>query len=185
MKRVILFLFVLCGIATMKAQEVIQLDEARINFALDEITIDSDLNSVKFIVNEEYTGEFHKNPIRFMKEKFNFMAFLDAVQNKDDFDEYLVTFNTRKGYLEAHYTNEGKIVSTYQNFKDILLPPAVRNQLYSNNKEWTMISNKYVASGRSDRLDREVYKIRLENGNKKKTVKIVPSSTTLIGLVNN
>ncbi len=182
MKRVILFLFVLCGIATMKAQEVIQLDEARINITLEEISIDSDLNSVKFIVNEAYTGEFHKNPIRFASEKFDFKAFLDAVTNKDEFDEYQVTFNTKKGFLEAIYTNEGEMASTYQKFQDIPLPSAVRNQVYLENKGWTMISNKYVASGRSDRIDREVYKIRLENGNKRKTVKIVPS-TTLIGFV--
>lgn len=184
MKRVILLFFVLCGIATMKAQEVIQLDEARINFALDEITIDTELNSVRISVKEAYTGEFHENPIRFMKEKFDFNSFLDAVVNKEDFDEYLVTFNTRKGFLEALYSNDGELVRTYQIFKDIVLPPAVRNQLYNGNKGWTMISNKYVASGRSDRLDREVYKIRLENGNKRKSVKIVPSAT-LVGFVNN
>lgn len=183
MKRVILFLFVLCGIATMKAQEVIQLDEARINIALEEITIDTDLNAVKFIVNESYIGEFHKNPIRFVSEKFDFIAFLDAVTNKDEFDEYLVTFKTSKGFLEALYSDEGEMVSTYQRFQDILLPSAVRNQLYLENKDWTMVSNKYVASGKSDRIDKEVYKIKLENGNKRKTVKIVPS-TTLIGFVD-
>jgi len=184
MKRVILLFFVLCGIATMQAQEVIQLDEAKINFAYDEIAMDSDLNSVKLIVNEAYTGEFSKNPIRFVKESFDFNAFLDAVSNKDEYDEFLVTFNTAKGFLEAHYTNEGEMVSTYQSFKNIVLPPAVRNQLYNGNKGWTMISNKYVASGKSDRIDKEVYKIRLENGNKRKSVKIVPSAT-LIGFVNN
>ncbi len=184
MKRVILLFFVLCGIATMKAQEVIQLDEARINFALDEITIDSDLNAVRISVKEAYTGEFHKNPIRFMNEKFDFNAFLEAVVNKQDFDEFLVTFTTSKGFLEALYTNEGEIVYNYQNFKDILLPPAVRNQLYVENKGWTMVSNKYVAVGKSDQIDKEVYRIRLENGNKRKSVKIVPSAT-LVGFVNN
>ncbi len=184
MKRVILLFIVLCGIATMKAQEVIQLDEARIDFVLDEVTVDSEINAVKFVVKEAYTGEFHKNPIKFVREKFDFDAFLDAVVNKDDFDEYLVTFNTRKGFLEALYSNKGDLVTTYQRFQDIVLPPAVRNELYSQNKGWTMISNKYIASGRGYEVNKEVYKIRLENGNKKKTVKITPSST-LIGFVNN
>jgi len=183
MKKVILFLFVLCcGFTTIQAQEVIQLDEARLSFDPEAITVDSELGAIRCIVKEGYTGEFSKNPIGFMKEKFDFKEFLSAIVNKDDFDEYLVTFNSSKGFLEAIYTNDGDLVQTYQRFQDIALPPAVRNQLYLENKGWTAISNKYTASGKSDRIDREVYKIRLENGNKKRSVKIVPSAT-LVGLV--
>lgn len=182
MKRVILFLFVFCGFATMQAQQVIQLDEARLTVDLEAITVDTDLGAIRCVVKEDYTGEFSSNPIKFMKEKFDFKEFLSAVVNKDEFDEYLVTFSSSKGYLEAVYTNEAELVSTYQLFKDIYLPPAVRNQLYLENKGWTPISNKYVASGRGDQIDKEVYKIRLANGNKKRTVKIVPSAT-LVGYV--
>ncbi len=184
MKRVILFLFILFGFAMMQAQEVIHLDEARLSFSPEAITVDSDLGTIRCVVNESYTGEFHENPIRFMKEKFDFKEFLSAIVNRDDFDEFLVTFNSSKGFLEATYTNEGELVGTFQKFENTFLPPAVRNQLYLENKGWTAVSNKYVASGRGDRIDREMYKIKLENGNKKRTVKIVPSAT-LVGFVNN
>lgn len=184
MKKVILLLFVLFGFITMKAQEVIQLDEARLTIDLDAVTVDTDLGEVRCIVKEDYIGEFSSNPIKFMKEKFDFKEFLSAVENKDDFDEFRVTFNTSKGFLEAVYTNEAELVSTYQNFKDIFLPPAVRNQLYLENKGWTPISNKYVASGKSDQINKEFYKIKLENGNKRRTVKIVPSTITQIGYVS-
>lgn len=183
MKRVILLFIVLCGIATMKAQEVIQLDEARIDFVLDEINI-SDVNAIKLVVKEAFTGEFHENPIKFVRDKFDFNAFLDAVVNRDEFDEYLVTFNTRKGFLEALYSNDGDLVTTYQSFQDIVLPRALRIDLYNQHKGWTMTGNKYIASGKGYELNREVYKIKLENGNKKKTVKITPNST-LIGFVDN
>ncbi len=185
MKKVILFLFVLCcGFATMQAQEVIQLDEARLGFELEAIEVDSEFGEIRCIVKESYTGEFSENPIRFMTEKFDFKDLLSAIVNKDQFDEYLVTFNSSKGFLEAIYTNDGELVQTYQKFQDIALPPAVRNQLYLENKGWTAISNKYTASGKSDRIDKEVYKIKLENGNKKRTVKIVPSATQ-VGFVSN
>ncbi|TVZ28456.1 hypothetical protein JM83_3587 [Gillisia sp. Hel_I_86] len=184
MKKVILFLFVLCGFATMQAQEVIQLDEARLSFSPEAITVDSDLGAIRCVVNESYTGEFSQNPIRFMTEKFDFKEFLSAIVNRDKFDRYLVTFNSTKGYLEAIYTNEGELVQTSQRFKDIVLPSSIRNQLFQENQGWTAIGTKYIASGKRDRIDKEIYKIKLENAGKKKTVKIVPSAT-LVGLVNN
>jgi hypothetical protein len=185
MKKLVLFLFILCGfISTMQAQEVIVLDEARLTIDLQAVTVDSNIGEIRCNVKEDYNGQFSSNPIKFMNEKFDFKDFLSAVVNKDEIDEYRVTFNSSKGYLEALFTNEAELVQTQQSFKDILLPSAVRNQLHLENKGWTMVSNKYKASGKSDRIDKEVYKIRLENGNKRKTVKIVPSST-LIGFVDN
>jgi len=185
MKNVIRFLFVLCGLATMQAQEVILLDEARLNFDADAITIDSKLGEIRCIVKEDYTGEFSDNPIKFMKEKFDFNEFLSAMDNRKNFDEYLVTFNSSKGYLEAIYSNNGNLVGTHQRFKNITLPSAVRNKLFVENQGWTAISIKYTASGKSDRIDKELYKIKLENGNKNRVVKITPPSTSLIGYVNN
>jgi len=184
MKKVILFLFVLCGFATMHAQEVIQLDEARLNFNPDAITIESDLGIIRCEVAENYIGEFTENPIKFMTQNFDFKNFITAIINRDDFDEFLVTFKSAKGYLEAVYTNEGDLVETHQRFVDKVLPPAVRNQLYLENKGWTMVSNKYNASGKKDKIDKEVYKIKLANENKTRRVKIVPSAT-LVGMVSN
>ncbi len=184
MKKVILILFVLCGFASMQAQEVIQLDEARLNFNPDAVIVDSDLNSFRFIVKENYTGEFSQNPIEFMKQNFNFKGFLSAIVNADEFNEFTVTFTSRKGYLEAVYTNEGDLKGTRQKFVDKALPSIVRNQLYLENKGWTMVSNKYIASGNSDRVNNEVYKIKLENGNKSRRVKIVPG-VTILGVASN
>lgn len=184
MKKLILFLFVLCGFAAMQAQEVIELDEARLSFDPDAISVDSDLGIIKCLVKESYTGEFSENPIRFMQENFDFNEFLSAIVNRNEFDKYLVTFNSTKGFLEATYTNNGELVETKQLFKNIALPPSVRNELFLQNPGWSLASNKYLATGKSDRIDREVYKIKIQNGNKKRMVKIVPS-TTIVGLVSN
>lgn len=184
MKKLILFLIVIFGINSMEAQEVIQLDEARLNFSPSTIIVDSKLGTVKCIVKEEYTGEFSANPIRFMKEKFDFKEFLSVVSNNHEFDEYLVTFNSSKGFLKAIYTAEGELVKTTQLFKNINLPPAIRNELFINNEGWVVTSNKYSASGKADKIDKEFYRIKLTNGNKKRIIKITPSST-LVSVAHN
>ncbi len=184
MKTMLLFLFLLLSMGAMQAQKVIQLGEANISYNPDAIIVNSDLNSVAFTVKEKYSGEFSKNPIQFMKQNFNFQTLLSSVNNVDDFDEFLVTFKSKKGYLEATYDSEGELVNTYQRFSNKTPPLDISRQVYTQNQGWTMVSNKYVASGRSDRIDKEFYKIKLENGNQSKNIKVVPRSTTIEGLAS-
>ncbi|WP_155827796.1 hypothetical protein [Gillisia sp. JM1] len=47
-----------------------------------------------------------------------------------------------------------------------------------------MASNKYGASGRFDRFDKEFYKIKLANNNKLKNKKVVSGSTSDAGLAS-
>ncbi|CAM4025724.1 hypothetical protein [Gillisia hiemivivida] len=184
MKTMLLFVILLLSMGAMQAQEVIQLGEARISYNPDAIVVDSDLNSLSFTVKEKYNGEFSKNPIQFMKQNFDFKGLLSSLEGSDDFYEFLVTFKSKKGYLEATYNIEGELVNTYQKFSNKTLPLDIRRQVYTQNQGWTMVSNKYVASGRFDRIDKEFYKIKLANNNKLKNIKVVPGSTSDAGLAS-
>tara|TARA_R100000935_G_C2831403_1_gene165300 strand:+ start:1716 stop:2270 length:555 start_codon:yes stop_codon:yes gene_type:complete len=184
MRTMLLSLFLLFTISAMQAQTVIQLGEARISYNPDAIIVNSNINSVGFTIKENYIGEFSKNPIQFMKQNFDFQELLSSIDNKDDFNGYLVTFRSTKGFLEANYTSEGKLKDTKQMFIDKALPNSLSKQLYSENAGWTMVSNKYLASGKEDRIDSEVYRIKLENGSKSRRVKLVPGATVL-GIANN
>lgn len=172
--RTLIVLLLLVGlVSTSQAQEITELEEAKVSFAPNAVKIYSNLDSYTFHVTEDYAGEFADNPIAFMKENFDIKTFISAINN-DSYEEYLVTFKSSKGYLEANYDKEGTLVETSQRFKDIVLPLNVRRDLYKNHKGWTMVQNKYIASGKSDRIDKEVYKIKLVNGNQKLNVKMDP-----------
>ena len=185
MKTRLLFLFLLLGMGAMQAQKVTQLGEVRVGYNPNAIVVNSDLNSVSFIVKESYKGEFSKNPIQFMKQNFDFNNFISALPNASEFDEFVVTFNSEKGYLEAIYTNEGKLVQTLQKFNDKVLPLDLRRHVFTNYQGWKMISNKYVASGKSDKIDKEYYKIKMDNGGKTKSIKVVPGATIVLSVVSN
>jgi len=173
MKTLIVLLLLVGLISTSQAQQITELEEAKVSFAHNAVKVSSNLDEYTITVKESFTGEFIKNPIAFMKENFNINAFIAAINN-DKYEEYLVTFRSSKGYLEATYDKDGTLVETSQRFVDIVLPLDVRRELYKNNKGWTMVQNKYLASGKSDRLDNQVYKIKLVNGNDKMNVKIDP-----------
>ncbi len=184
MKTMLLSVFLLFTIGAMQAQTVIQLGEARISYNPDAIVVNSDVSTFGFTIRENYIGEFSKNPIQFMKQNFDIDGLLTSIDNKDAFNGFLVTFRSAKGFLEANYTIEGELKDTKQMFVDKALPAILSKKLYSENIGWTMVSNKYLASGKGDRIDKEVYKIKLENGNKSRRVKIVPGAT-VVGIANN
>ncbi|MFO7720609.1 MAG: hypothetical protein R6W85_09250 [Gillisia sp.] len=173
MKPMMILLLILCWIGNAEAQEVTQLEEARVTYS-PEVRIVTDLNNIEFKVKESYAGHFSENPIRFMQENFDIDELLATIDTKD-FDEIQVIFNNSKGHLTATFDNDGYLLNTFQQFKDIALPRDLSLKLYNENKGWTMVKNKYVASGKGYKIEKEKYRIRLNNGNQNKNITIIPA----------
>lgn len=176
MKALIVISFLLCSIITGYSQEVTELEELHIS-SLPEQLESTAPNEYRFIINEKYAGEFTKDPIAFMKANFDINAFIASVQEKN-YETYQLVFNSSKGFLRVDFDREGELMSTSQRFKDIVLPLDVRRDLYNNNKGWSMTKNTYVARGTGDLVDKELYRIKMEKGKDRKTVKIDPKQIT-------
>lgn len=164
-----LFFFAFAG----RAQEVTQLEEARITLEPIIPAPTSSPDEYSFEINQGFAVDFIKNPLAFVNNYFDIHGFIASVKNKN-YDSYQVRFSTSKGFLEADYSKEGALTRSVQKFNDILLPLDVRNELYRQTKGWNMISNSYLARGNGDVLEKEQYKIKVKNGNKSKIVKIDP-----------
>jgi hypothetical protein len=181
MKNLFIYSLLLFCVVSVKAQEITQLEETNVTFQPYLTNVDSYIdNSFSVMVDENYAGEFSKNPIEFMKANFDihsFISFLDQNSNglqKTDYEYYQVTFSTNKGDLVAKFSTDGELEETSQNFKNILVPSDIRRELYRSYKGWNMVKNNYTASGKSDQIDKELYRIKLKNGNRSQIVKIVP-----------
>lgn len=173
MKPMMILLLILCWIGNAEAQVVTQLEEARVTYS-PEVRIVTDLDNVEFKVKENYVGHFSENPVRFIKENFDIDELLETIVTKD-FEEIRVSFNNRKGQLIATFNKDGDLLETSQQFKDIVLPRNVRDELYHEHNGWTMVKNKYVASGKGYMIQKEKYRIRLNNGNQNKNITIIPA----------
>lgn len=167
--KTIIILLLLFGMSTVHAQKVIQLDAANLEYSPEKLVAGSEGSELYLLVKENYRNEFISNPIRFMENNFD-LSMVDI----GDFEEVEVKFLSTKGYLKATFNNDGKLLRTYQHFEDIVLPLAVRTQLFSENLGWTMVSNKYIAKGKENRINKELYKIKMENGKQSKRVTIEP-----------
>ena len=170
MKNLVLCLgLLLCG--TFAQAQIIELEEAKIDYFPNlERGVE---NSYSYMVMERTPGEFSADALGFMKRHFDINAFIDEIGDVD-YKTYELTFKNSQGYLKAEFDDKGNLKQTRQEFNDVLVPANIRTELYKNHKGWTMVKNKYSAKGSGDIIKSEVYKIKLQNGNKNQTIKIDP-----------
>ena len=184
MKTLIFSLLLVFAASMGHAQQITELEEAKVGFAPLDVEVVESGDNFTYRVTESFTGEFVDDPIAFMKANFDIQNFMAAYEDRN-YNSYHITFQSGKGFLKADFDKEGELVRTYQKFKDIVLPLDVRRELYNDNKGWNMTKNKYIASGRGELVEKEVYKIKVENGNKKRNLKIDPRSIAKTSVASN
>ncbi|MGC1630852.1 MAG: hypothetical protein WA749_01950 [Gelidibacter sp.] len=152
-----------------QAQEITKLDEVKVKYSPlnPEITQNGSVFTIK--IKPSGVHEFVKNPIGFLNENFDIHKFINMV-GIEKYESYSVELRSSKGFMLASYDGEGNLISTRQNFKNILMPRHLRLQVYNSHKGWNLNKNKYIASTKGIVLDKAVYKLTLKNGNQKRNI---------------
>ncbi|PVW17181.1 hypothetical protein [Marixanthomonas spongiae] len=161
---------ILCLSATILSAQEIMLDATELTYVPLSKSISQKGENLTYKVQERFNGQFAENPIAFMNAHFNIHKVIAASANKN-FDTYLVTFKSNNGYLQADFDNEGKLLKTYQKFKDVVLPLALRQQMHETYKGWTLVKTKYAAKTKGDLLVKATYRAKLKNGNERQNLK--------------
>lgn len=163
-----------------QAQNITQLEEAKVTLK-NVVQETSTPNAFTVEVKETKAGEFIADPLEFVQNNFKIHDFISAVEGKN-YNSYQVTFNSTKGSMEANYNSYGELLTTSLNFKDVIIPAELREKIYVDYRGWSMVKNKYVASGKSGKLDKEVYHIKMKKGNKTQKVKLQPSQLGAVAM---
>ncbi|HUH29737.1 hypothetical protein [Gelidibacter sp.] len=171
MKTLIFLSVFVLGATIGQAQQITKLNEVEINYI--PLNAEISQNDAVFTIKIEPRGvnNFVSNPIGFLNENFDIHQFINKF-GTEDYDSYVVQLKSSKGSMVANYDREGHLLSTRQNFKDILMPYQLRMQVYNENKGWGMKNNKYIASTKGMMLTKAIYKITLINGNQKRNIRI-------------
>ncbi len=101
----------------------------------------------------------------------NFDIKESPVYNKID-KAYEVFFSNNKGKIVATYDENGKILSAFEKFGDIIVPDPIRNTVYQAYPNWKMNSNTYVVTYYHDKGAKKIYHFQIEKNNKKKNLKM-------------
>lgn len=182
MKTLVIFLVLAFATAAGNAQELIELQEARVNYNPLSSSATKVGNAFSYTVVETYRGEFEKDPLGFVKKHFDIQQIINEFAD-NNYSSYEISFKSRKGSLLAEYDQNGKLVSTSQKFKNIALPNIICHQLFREHKGWAMVDNAHIAKSRNGKIKQNYYRITMQNGNKKRNVKIdamAPVSNALV-----
>lgn len=180
MKTLIICMLLSIWTNLIQAQAITHLEEAKVTFK-NAVHETSTPNSFIVEVKETKAGEFMANPMEFVQKNFEINDLLSAVE-ENVYSSYLVTFNSTKGSMEANYDGNGDLLTTSLNFKNVIIPAELREKIYVDYNGWSMVKNKYVASGKSGKLDKEVYHIKLKKGKKIQKVKLQPAQSGAVAM---
>ncbi|MDT0686040.1 hypothetical protein [Autumnicola psychrophila] len=184
MKTLIFSLVLLMCLVPASSQETVGLSENTVSYAPYSSNLTNSGDVYSFSINEIYNGEFELNPLTFMKKNFDVNHFILELKDKD-LDACQVSFVSRKGMLKVDFDKEGKMVKMYQRFRNIKLPNDLSHEIYRDYKGWNIVKSLHIARGRDGRIDKEFYRLKLENGNKTKIVRIDRTKATSVELAIN
>lgn len=108
-------------------------------------------------------GELQGKASRFDIKKSTFF------DNKStDFEIYFVAKN---GELTATYDRNGKIIKTYERFKNLTFPSEIRNAIYSQYPNWTIYKDTYTVTYDQNKGVNKVYMAQIKKNGKRTKVK--------------
>lgn len=137
--------------------------------------------TVSPVINSEYLAEVqegvYSSLVLFLEEQ---VARFDMAKSpiyriyKEPAKEYKISFRQANARIKAAFDNSGSLLWSFEKYKNIACPENVRNTLSTEYREWKMKSNTYFVHYSKEGELRRVYKIELENGNKKQAIKLNP-----------
>lgn len=95
-----------------------------------------------------------------------------SVYTSDDTSNYKVVFTEGANEIIAQFNHNGKIVECKESFKDIKLPYAISSSIAKSYPGWKFIHKTCDISYSKDNAEEVIYKVTIENGNKRKTLKL-------------
>ena len=159
MKKVILGLLVF-GFTTqfMFSQEI----------ELSEVYLDVNYKYLEAIESEDVA-----ETVKMLEKEVAFYDLKNTKLYDDNYEAYRVSFIIPEGKISATYNHEGKILRTVERFKNVKIPESVRNSLINRFPGWSIIEDLYkVDYYDKSRIVRKLYKVKLQNGEKRMYVKL-------------
>ncbi len=103
----------------------------------------------------------------------NFDIKTSSVYDNSEAATYNVVFKNNQGEIVATYNNEGKILSTVEKYEDVVIPVNLRIAISKQFPGWAFQSNTYLISYTENNGISKKYKIKINKGKHKKTLKLL------------
>ena len=93
---------------------------------------------------------------------------------EDEYDKYFVSFIIPEGKILAAYDKDGKLLRTAERYKSVALPQSVKQAVATKYPGWSISKDVYLVNYQATegKATRKLYKLLLENGDKRMRVKV-------------
>lgn len=111
-------------------------------------------------------------PVRLLERRAASYDIKSSEFYEEDYEDYFISFYLPSGNVLATYDSDGKLLRTAERFKNIALPPLVRQSIVKRYPGWSTAKDIYVVNynAEADKV-KKVYKVVLENGDKRIRIK--------------
>ncbi|TGV04355.1 nicotinate-nucleotide adenylyltransferase [Flavivirga rizhaonensis] len=90
----------------------------------------------------------------------------------DEYDLYDVYFVIPEGKILASYDKDSNLLRTIERYKNINLPSSVFESVAKKFPNWSISKNAYLVNYHNSGKIKKLYKLTLENGNKRIKIKV-------------
>lgn len=135
---------------------------------LPEVTITAVRYKYLSAVNDKDVAQ----PVKMLERKAAEYDVRKADFYEDDYDTYFVSFYIPDGQILAAYDKDGKLLRTAEKYKNLALPQAVRGAIAERFPKWTIATDAYLVTYQEEHGANKVYKVTLQNGDKRMKVKL-------------
>lgn len=111
-------------------------------------------------------------PVKLLERKAAAFDVKNSEYYEDEYDTYFISFYLPEGRVLAAYDKDGKLLRTAEKFKNVALPPAVRQSVGNRFPQWRISKDVYLVNYYDAGGSKKMYKLLLENGSKRIRVKI-------------
>ena len=91
---------------------------------------------------------------------------------KSESRAFVVVHKASNGDIRVSYDKNGEIMATWERFENVALPKHVRELIAKKYGSWKIVENKYRGSFNNGNMQTSMYKVKLVNGNRSKSIKI-------------
>ncbi|RYY96704.1 MAG: nicotinate-nucleotide adenylyltransferase [Chitinophagaceae bacterium] len=136
--------------------------------ALPEIVV----QSARYKYLNSVDGKELAQPVKRLESKAAEFDVRNSEFYEEDHDTYFISFYLPEGTLLATYDSSGKLMQTAEKYKNIALPSPVSMAVSSRYPNWTIAKDVYLVNYVADQGAGKVYKLKLQNGNKRMKVRV-------------
>lgn len=127
-------------------------------------------SSYKYL--DAVTNQELAQPVKMLEMKAAAFDVKKSEFYEDEYDTYYVSFYLPEGQILASYDKDGKLLRTAEKFKNTMLPKAVAKAVVTMYPKWTIAKDIYLVNYHDEKGATKVYKIVLENGDKRRRIKL-------------